>query len=227
VVAAPQVRAQISGDYHSAPGATASYQYHAGVLHNETIPLDVSFQFSNGNPTSQLTATIHKPIISVTTGGQSLFPIANFFPMTVTGTSSNGIDFSGDLLGTQYLFRWKIEPAADNELTWNGTVAWYGGRYELTTIANVSLLPGLAGDFNGDGAVDDADYVAWRKGPGAISQPVNYNSWRSHYGNATGSGLASGGVVPEPTATVLLVTGAVLSICRRRAMAEISSGAIA
>jgi hypothetical protein len=63
---------------------------------------------------------------------------------------------------------------------------------------------GLAGDHNGDGRVDAADYVVWRKTDGSNVQ--GYNDWRSHYGQPAGSGsvLAS---VPEPAALVALILG--------------------
>ena len=33
----------------------------------------------------------------------------------------------------------------------------------------------LPGDFNRDGSVDAADYVVWRKNPGGIYTPDDYN----------------------------------------------------
>jgi hypothetical protein len=80
------------------------------------------------------------------------------------------------------------------------------------------ILPeGLPGDYNGNGVVDAADYVAWRKGgtlqnqiddPDHITQQ-DYVEWRSRFSNSSGSGVGSsvGGdlPVPEPSATVLLV----------------------
>jgi hypothetical protein len=68
--------------------------------------------------------------------GQQLFPNTLQYPMDVTGTSYNGRDFQGDLMGTQYLFDWTIESAANGELLWNGRVDWAGGRYEQTNITN-------------------------------------------------------------------------------------------
>jgi len=37
-----------------------------------------------------------------------------------------------------------------------------------------------AGDFNGDGTVDAADYVEWRKNGG---NPDDYNAWKANFGN--------------------------------------------
>ena len=95
-------------------------------------------RLSGDRPTSTLTARIQQPIIGVFDGDTS-FDLE--FPMLVTGTSSDGRDFTGDLRGTQYLFDWRIESGIADDLVWNGTVGWAGGRYELTTIAGARLFP--------------------------------------------------------------------------------------
>jgi hypothetical protein len=63
------------------------------------------------------------------------------------------------------------------------------------------------GDENGDGIVDAADYVAWRKLDGS---PGEYDEWKHNFGSGSGSG--SGGsnaaATPEPTAIFLLVVAA-------------------
>jgi hypothetical protein len=70
----------------------------------------------------------------------------------------------------------------------------------------------LTGDFNGNGAVDAADYVLWRNGgplqndptPGVVDQS-DYDLWRANFGRTSGSGSALGaGNVPEPAAAALV-----------------------
>jgi hypothetical protein len=51
--------------------------------------------------------------------------------------------------------------------------------------------PSGPGDFNGDGAVDAADYVEWRKGLGAIYDQSDYGVWRAHFGTSVGPGSGS------------------------------------
>jgi hypothetical protein len=69
--------------------------------------------------------------------------------------------------------------------------------------------PGLPGDFNGDGAVDAADYVVWRHGLGSPYTQADYDIWKAHFGETTGSGASATGsanvntAVPEPCAIVL------------------------
>jgi hypothetical protein len=71
------------------------------------------------------------------------------------------------------------------------------------------------GDFNGDGFINAADYVAWQK----LGLPeAEYDIWFSNFGEASpgagGSTNASG--VPEPTTWVLVALGTCLVGSRRR-----------
>jgi hypothetical protein len=77
----------------------------------------------------------------------------------------------------------------------------------------VLLIPAatLAGDYNGDGTVDAADYVVWRKTDGT---QAGFNLWRANFGMPLPGGGA-GGAVPEPS-TVSLMLLAILSLRPRR-----------
>jgi autotransporter-associated beta strand protein len=79
----------------------------------------------------------------------------------------------------------------------------------------------LAGDHNNDGVVDAADYVAWRKDPGAFGgEPGGYDTWRENFGNSNpGSGGANGselGSVPEPATCVLVAMMLMIGLGMRR-----------
>jgi hypothetical protein len=94
-------------------------------------------------------------------------------------------------------------------------------------------MPFLLGDYNRDGSVDAADYVAWRKtlgnsvataGMGAdgnhngIIDMGDYAMWRAHLGAVMPSGAGSA-AVPEPTAVILALIGCAISgFWRRRAI---------
>ena len=73
-------------------------------------------------------------------------------------------------------------------------------RPRLIIASGNPAIIGLEGDYNGDGTVDAADYVVWRKTDGSQS---GYDDWRENFGRTaggggplgSGSGLAS---VPEP-----------------------------
>jgi hypothetical protein len=98
----------------------------------------------------------------------------------------------------------------------------------ITVDGQPLLLGELPGDYNGDGVVDAADYVVWRKNvglnttlpndstPGVTQQ--DYDAWRSNYGRsapASGSGLIGIEKVPEPaTAVMLVMIGLAISTSR-------------
>jgi hypothetical protein len=87
----------------------------------------------------------------------------------------------------------------------------------LTVLINPNAT--LAGDFNGDGTVDAADYVYWRAG-GETFIENSYAIWRSQFGQTPGSAgtsaaAAAGVAIPEP-ATAALVAALVLAIIATR-----------
>jgi len=79
------------------------------------------------------------------------------------------------------------------------------------------IAPSETGDYNGDGLVDAADYVAWRKGVGVDPTPDNYNIWRTNFGRAVnGGGATSGPAIPEPPTAILTFIAAIYGLPRRR-----------
>jgi hypothetical protein len=92
-----------------------------------------------------------------------------------------------------------------------------GGASWVDDVSLVRLTPDLVeqdGDFNRDGIVDAADYVAWRK----LGLPeTDYNLWRQNFGEVGGGSGAGGGAVPEPGALLLAMVAfiATLSIQSR------------
>jgi beta-glucanase (GH16 family) len=123
----------------------------------------------------------------------------------------------------------------------------FGGDPNATTVFPQTMLvdyvrvwhrpTGLAGDYNGDGQVDTADYVAWRKsvgqtgiglaadgsGNGTVDQS-DYATWRTNFGNTSaGAGAAASiiAAVPEPTTGVPMAVAIMLVFSQRhRAPAE-------
>jgi glycosidase len=121
--------------------------------------------------------------------------------------NSEQIDFAGDYL--------------------TFTLAPLSGRYILLA-EGPSVLPG---DYNGNGAVDAADYTVWRDYLGTnfdlhgngneqgdsvgIVDEADYGTWKSNFG-AAGSASSSGSV-PEPNALMLFtLAGFGLVAVRRR-----------
>jgi hypothetical protein len=81
----------------------------------------------------------------------------------------------------------------------------YTGGTEIET-------PDLDGDHNADGKVDAADYVVWRKT--GIDGQQGYDDWRTNFGRppGAGTGLGTGGTVPEPGTFVLSLLAYLISI---------------
>jgi hypothetical protein len=89
-------------------------------------------------------------------------------------------------------------------------------------VGSPGFVPGvtapLDGDHNGNGVVDAADYVWWRKNDGSAA---GYNTWRTNFGRTA---AAAGGMevpsVPEPISGMMLAIAAmffaVKSVPRRR-----------
>ena len=79
------------------------------------------------------------------------------------------------------------------------------------------------GDYDGNGIVDAADYVVWRKTDGT---PAGYNAWRIHFGEPPGAGAGAANfgelgrteaspyhiAVPESSSALLLILGTGLGI---------------
>ena len=71
----------------------------------------------------------------------------------------------------------------------------------------VQVSTAQTGDFNADGTINTADYVVWRKGLGTTYTQNDYNIWRAHFGQTTGSasGTSPNAAVPEPRTLVMFV----------------------
>ena len=152
---------------------------------------------------------------AVALGGALKVSLTNGFTPT-SGMSFDILDW-GSISGT---FATLTLPTLGAGLVWNDSQLYLTG----------ALSVGLPGDFNADSAVNAADYVVWRKNPGGIYSPDDYNIWRAHFGQTAGSGASSAlplppsaleSAVPEPAGFVLLSIGVIMGLAvRRRPSAE-------
>jgi hypothetical protein len=80
----------------------------------------------------------------------------------------------------------------------------------------LTLSVGNAGDFNGGGTVNAADYVVWRKGLGTTYKQNDFYPWRTNFGlPGGGSGVITIAAIPEP-ASLMLTLFAMTGWCLRR-----------
>jgi T5SS/PEP-CTERM-associated repeat protein len=108
-------------------------------------------------------------------------------------------------------------PALAAGLNWNTSQL-----YSTGTLSVVSS--GIPGDYNGNGAVDAADYLLWRNGgplqnevdtPGVINA-ADYTAWRARFGNSGTGADTNLNAVPEPGITVLLIILAATCVFSRQ-----------
>ena len=107
-----------------------------------------------------------------------------------------------------------------------------GSPFDPTQIVLSAFLPptGLPGDYNQNGIVDAADYTLWRDHLGApagtlpndidggVIGPDQYATWRTNFGQSTGSGSGASAntAVPEPETLSMLLVGILTTFSRRR-----------
>jgi hypothetical protein len=120
-----------------------------------------------------------------------------------------------------------------NEADATGEVVGWGYETEnQVSILAGEMAPSLPGDYNGNGAVDAADYVIWRENNGLMGGATpaqgdgtgdgnvtveDYNFWRTNFGNGAGAGSMVATnlplqAVPEPSSLLLSALGAVAII---------------
>ena len=97
-----------------------------------------------------------------------------------------------------------------------------------TELSDVMAQPLLAGDYNGDGVVNAADYTVWRDHlgssvtlpndptPGMVTQE-DYQTWKDNFGNTASMSVSiQEAAVPEPMTGILLSLGIVAMFLGRR-----------
>lgn len=98
---------------------------------------------------------------------------------------------------------------------------------EAVRLENLPQILSLPGDFNGDNVVNIADYTVWRDNLGSddplggngdetggstgVVDAADYALWKSQFGESLPPGVISQLAVPEPSAGVSLLAGAIVA----------------
>ncbi|TWT97651.1 hypothetical protein Pla108_18030 [Botrimarina colliarenosi] len=132
--------------------------------------------------------------------------------VTVTGTATLGGALEVTLRDgfAPTAGAWKVLTADEVVGDFSSITAGFSA---VTVGDSVWVAVGLAGDFNGDGAVDAADYTVWRDGLGSVYSAQDYYLWAANYGATAAAN--PGTSVPEPAALVGAVLMGLLSTLRR------------
>jgi hypothetical protein len=148
-------------------------------------------------------------------------------------TGSGGMSWLSDAISGVGPYTMDLEIGASaTPGTYPITVRFAGdGPYGSNSSFNLKIsAAGVAGDYNGNGAVDAADYVLWRKGgplqnevdsPGVVNA-ADYSAWRTRFGNTSGSGaVLEITSVPEAASVTLLIFGLLTTpLCHHRRLAR-------
>jgi len=199
-----------------------------GAGEDQGIGLEVTMTINNGH--LDLTGGTNAPMTGLVEGDLTFFydyddtisaPKGEKYSINFTGSGSITVDTAGIYVVTQdsvgnwdgltnasYLDLWNKGILQANGLSGldGATFGTYfsvagavgGANYKLTSL----LTSGQAGDFDGDGDVDGADFLTWQRGgsPSPLS-PGDLATWKANFGAAvTVNAAASVGAVPEPTA---------------------------
>ena len=127
------------GQFWTTPGATVQYMYQPGTDEFESLPVQAHFDIACDD--LALTAVLLSPIIGVDEVGNEIFPTGLEYPLTAEFAYNPSAGYQGSLQGTQYNAQWTFLDGPGETVLWNGTVSWFGGRYEATTINNIVLTP--------------------------------------------------------------------------------------
>jgi hypothetical protein len=147
----------------------------------------------------------------------------NYHALRWNGAAETAVDLHTFLSGLGPTF---VSSTA-RSIAENGTIV---GSATDDSFNNYAILwtpeSGVLGDYNNNGAVDAADYVAWRKGNNPLHNEVatpgsntaqDYTEWRARFGDpsAASAGLR-GPNVPEPSSCALLSFAMALMSIRRK-----------
>jgi len=170
-----------------------------------------------GNPVDEFIDLAAEPV----SGGPDPGEFIGSLTLAETASDATSRSFHGDLF-------FPVDILEDVPLNDAGTlVATVSITGSLVAAADFSMPLGLPGDYNGNDAIDAADYSTWRDAmtagastllndptPGSVDE-TDFEYWRVHFGETLGGGAGATGpasvaaAVPEPSGWLLMLFGVV------------------
>jgi hypothetical protein len=168
-----------------------------GILGGPTAPNQLTLGIGSGAAFDGLNdADPHEVVMALTRVADGINVRVGVNGTTVIDVTDVGIDPDTNLPAGLFVTEFDVVGFAIGS---SGVVFDY--RLDNIRLVTDSLTT-LPGDFNGDGKVDAADYVIWRKTDSGNIQ--GYLDWRQNFGEPAGAGSFTYSTVPEPLESVLL-----------------------
>jgi hypothetical protein len=198
-----------TGDVSTAAHSPGPWSAYTMKRSWDTTTLHSSFGAVNGLQTGE--GDISAPLDTqegIVRGAEVWFDVTSYLEGVRTGTTDNGIAVTAN--GTAD--GWQIHA--------NGSTTELARPKLVVYSADLGISNPIAGDFNDDGAVDGADFLAWQRGftAGTLTQS-DLATWKANFGAGASTATASpaAAAVPEPaTAVIALMAGCGLVGAARR-----------
>jgi endonuclease I len=207
----------------ASPTQTTSLTLDFGnVAYGDTSPT-LNFSVFNLNVTAGFTAGLD--LDNITPSGNASAFTTNLAPFsTLAAGSSNAFQAWLNLTNVGTFLATYTLNLSDENLP--------GAQNTTPLTLTLKGVVRLAGDYNGDGLVNNGDYLVWRRSNGQPATPysgadgdgngtvngADYDVWRLHFGQSypgSGSELSSTGV-PEPASFTLFAIAIFANAVRRR-----------
>jgi hypothetical protein len=231
----------VVGSYGTAAGPIHGYIYDGSTYTTLDVPGahqgpnqgTFIFGISGGNVVGYYTSNTFYPESVTYENRGFIYDGSTFTTLNFPGANStralavSGGNVVGDYDGHGFIYDGSTFTTLDSPQGGNTTPLGISGNrvvgfyFDQSTVHGFIAQVSEPGDFNNDGTVDAADYIAWRKNGGT---PAAFDTWRMNFSTSlvvgSGSALPSAAplsaAVPEPGTLALMGMSAFAFIARCR-----------
>lgn len=132
----------------------------------------------------------------------------------------NSFEFLTAFAGLSGVFEATTLPPLEDGLAWN---VLYGDN-AVSLIVEETTITAMPGDFNEDGVVNAADFVAWRNGLQDEHSTAGYEDFYQNFGASSADASFATQAVPEPNPVLLILLATLLSFTALRRSGKQSCG---